>query len=86
MLNKRFRIPAFVLNFALLAAPAATLAQSDVSAREGNVWDWRDHQPTETGVSRKEQAAGVAPTSSQRESDVATVNELYRQLMHQQPR
>jgi hypothetical protein len=86
MANIKFRTRALLLTFALLAAPVMTFAQSEVPVREGNVWDWRDHQPTEAGVSRQEQAAGVAPTSSQRESEVAAVNELYRQLMHQQPR
>jgi hypothetical protein len=96
MAINKFRIPAMVLTFALLAAPAATFAQSEVPAREGpvregpvregNVWDWRDHQPTEVGVSRKEKAEGVAPTSSQRESDSTTVDTLYRQLMQQERR
>jgi hypothetical protein len=83
MTNNGFRIPAMVLTFALLAAPTVTFAQSEVPPREDNVWNWRDHQPTEGGVSRKEEAAGVAPTSSQSDSDSAAIDALYRQLMHQ---
>lgn len=75
-----FRISTMVLSFALLAAPAAAFAQSGVPTREGNVWDWRDHQPTEAEVSQKEKAAGIAPTPSQRNSDSAAVDELYQQL------
>jgi len=78
-------LAATALTFALLAAPAAAFAQSEAPAREGNVWDWRDHQPTEAGVSRKEKAAGVAPAPSQRDSNAAAVDELYQQLMHQPP-
>ena len=83
MANNGFRIPAMVLTFALLAAPAATFAQSEVPPREDNVWDWRDHQPTEADVSQKEKAAGIAPAPSQRDSDSAAVDELYQHLMHQ---
>jgi hypothetical protein len=78
-----FRISTMVLSLALLAAPAAAFAQSGVPAREGNVWAWRDHQPTEADVSQKEKAAGIAPTPSQRDSDSGAVDELYQQLMHQ---
>jgi hypothetical protein len=62
-----FRISTMVLSFALLAAPAAAFAQSRVPARDGNVWAWRDHQPTEDDVTQKERAAGITPTPSQRD-------------------
>jgi hypothetical protein len=75
--------PAMALTFALLSAPAAAFAQSGIPTREGNVWNWRDHQPTESDVSRKEAAAGIAPAPSQRASNAATVDELYQKLMHQ---
>jgi hypothetical protein len=76
-------ISTMVLGFALLAAPAAAFAQAGVPAREGNVWAWRDHQPTQDDVSHKEKAAGIAPTPSQRDLDSFAVDELYQQLMHQ---
>jgi hypothetical protein len=83
MANVPFRISTMALAFALLAAPMAAFSHTGVPTREGNVWDWRDHQPTQAGVSRKEKAAGIAPAPSQQESSAATVDELYRQLMHQ---
>jgi hypothetical protein len=83
MTNISFRIPAMALTLALLAAPAAAFTQSGVPTREGNVWGWHDHQPTEAEVSRKEAAAGIAPAPSPRASNTATVSELLRQVMHQ---
>jgi hypothetical protein len=75
---------------ALLAARAPAYAQSEVPlgngpVRNGNVWDWRDHQPTEAGVSQKEKAAGIAPAPARVRSNSATVDELYQQLLHQPP-
>jgi hypothetical protein len=78
-----FCISTMVLSFALLAAPATASAQSGVPARDGNVWAWRDHQPTEDDVTQKERAAGITPTPSQRDSDSVAVDELYQQLLHQ---
>ena len=80
-----FSIPVMAVTFALLAAQVPAYAQTGVPVRNGDVWDWRDHQPTEAGVSRKEKAAGVAPTSAQSHSNSATVDELYQQLMHRPP-
>jgi hypothetical protein len=85
MTNISFRIPTMALTFALLAAPATAFTQSGVPTREGNIWGWRDHQPTEAEVSRKEAAAGVAPAPSQRAANAATVNELFRQALHKSP-
>jgi hypothetical protein len=75
-----FRIPAMALTFVLLAVPAAGFAQTPT--REGNIWDWRDHQPTEAQTEQSEQAAGIAATKSQRDSTAATVDQLYQQLLH----
>lgn len=72
-------ISAIALAFALLAAPMAAFA--NVPTREGNIWDWRDHQPTETQVEQSEKAAGIAPTPAERDSAAATVDELNRQLL-----
>ena len=86
MPNNSFRIPTIALALALLTAPAATFAQSGAPSREANIWGWRDHQPTETEVSRMEKAAGIAPTPSQDASNAATVDELHQQLIRRQPR
>jgi hypothetical protein len=82
MATVSIRIPTAVLTFALLAAPATGFADQ-VPTREGNIWDWRDHQPTMAQVQKQEKAAGVAPTPSQGASDAATMDRLYRQLVPQ---
>jgi hypothetical protein len=66
---------------ALLAAPISAFAASPASTRNANVWDWRDHQPTETEIQQKERAAGITPTPSQSSSASATVDQLYKQLL-----
>jgi hypothetical protein len=77
----RFATPtsAIALALALLAAPTAAFA--NVPTREGNIWGWQDHQPTETQVERSEEAAGIAPTPAQRDAAAVTVDELNRQLL-----
>jgi outer membrane biogenesis lipoprotein LolB len=77
------RVAVAALAIALLAAPAAAFSREPdpVPDRNANVWDWRAHQPTQAQVERKENAAGVAPTQSQRDSGAATVDQLYRQLL-----
>jgi len=82
MTTVSIRIPTAVLTFALLAAPATGFADQ-LPTRDGNIWDWRDHQPTTVQVQKQEKAAGVAPTPSQGASEAATVDRLYRQLMPQ---
>jgi hypothetical protein len=80
----RFRIRAMALTFVLLAVPAAGFAQTQTPAREGDIWDWRDHQPTEAQTQQSEQAVGIAATKSQRDSTAAAVDQLYRQLLHRE--
>jgi hypothetical protein len=82
MTTVSIRIPIAILTFAMLAAPTMGFADQ-VPTREGNIWDWRDHQPTTAQVQKQEKAAGVAPTPSQGASEAATVDQLYRQLMPQ---
>jgi hypothetical protein len=52
----------------ILAESSLALAQSNLppggaatATREGNIWDHRDHQPTEAEVRAAEKAAGIAP-------------------------
>lgn len=86
MSNNSFRFPTIAMAVALLLPPATTLAQTGAPTREGNTWDWRDHQPTKTEVSRMEKAAGIAPAPSQNASNTANVEALYQQLMRRQPK
>ena len=76
------RVPSTVLAVALLAAPVTAFAQAQPPTRVDNIWDWHDHQSTETQVQRKEKAAGIAPTPSQEASDAVTLRQIYRQLLH----
>jgi hypothetical protein len=78
-LSSRVSVAAVAL--ALLAAPASAFGRDQIPTRNGNVWHWRDHQPTEAQVERQENAAGIASTQSQRESATTTVDQLYRQLL-----
>jgi hypothetical protein len=71
-----------VLATALFTAPVAAFAQTQTPIRIGNIWNWHDHQPTEAQVQREEKAAGIAPTPSQKASDVATLHQIYRQLLN----
>jgi len=75
------RVSVAAVAIALLVAPATAFSREQIPTRNGNVWDWRAHQPTEAQVEQNENAAGLAPTQSQRESATGTVNQLYQQLM-----
>ena len=79
--RKRHPVSVVYPSEALLAAPVATFAQAQTATREGNIWNWRDHKPTETQVHQEEKAAGVAPTPSQESSDAATLSQLDGQLL-----
>ena len=82
MQDVRSGIRLMALIFVLLAAQAAAIAQAQTPTREGNIWGWRDHQPTEAEIQQSERAAGVEPTPAQKDSNAATVDQLYQQLLH----
>jgi hypothetical protein len=63
---------------AMLLATSYTIARS--APNDGNVWDWRDHQPTRAQTVQKEKAAGVEPTKAERKSKAITENRLDQQL------
>lgn len=65
-------VMAAALAFAMVAPAAAQTAPVDVEhaspTREGNVFDHRDHQPTESQVGRAEGSSGIdypSPTTEQ---------------------
>jgi hypothetical protein len=64
------------------ASHQTAFAQAQTPTRIGNIWNWQDHQPTETQVQRDEKAAGIAPTPSQESSEAATLDQINRQLLH----
>ena len=67
----------------VLANPAPVLAQAEPvlpPAREGNIYDHKDHQPTKADIDRAQAAAGVHPQSSVPDSNVEKdVEELLKQ-------
>jgi hypothetical protein len=81
----RFRLPAVALTLALLGPIVPASGQSQPPTREGNIWGWRDHQPTEAEIQRDERAAGIAPPPSQTDSNSAEVDRIYRELLHRAP-
>ena|SRR5579859_978889 len=70
----RCAVMAAVSVFAVIAPIAAQTAPVDVEdaspTREGNVFDHRDHQPTESQVDRTEGSSGVNNPSPTTEQDV----------------
>ena len=71
-----------MLAAALTAMVSSTaLAQTRVPTREGNIWDWRDHEPVPSDVMRKEQATGIAPSPPHQQATTDEVETLYRNLM-----
>jgi hypothetical protein len=82
MENRKVRIAALALAFAVSAASPAAFAQSSTPTHEGNIWDWSDHQPTQAQTMQNEKSAGVAPSQSQSDANAAAEQQLYRQLLH----
>ena len=66
--------------FLLASAPVA-LAQV---ARNGPEWGGKDHQPTEAQVVRREDQAGVRAPPAQQQENSRTVQQLDRQLLHEE--
>ena len=63
----------------LLASATGVLAQAP---RNGPEWGGKDHQPTEAGVIRREDQAGVRAPPTQDEQNARAIEQLGRQLLH----
>ena len=63
----------------LLASATSAGAQA---ARNGPEWGGFDHQPTQREVVRREDRAGVRAPLAQQEQDRRTVQQLDRELLH----
>jgi hypothetical protein len=55
-----------------------------VATREGNTWNWRDHEPDPSMVHRKEEAAGHGASAGQQKKTTDDLENIYRQLMKNQ--
>jgi hypothetical protein len=63
----------------LLASATCVLAQVP---RNGPEWGGKDHQPTEAGVIGREDRAGVRAPAAELEQNARSVEQLGRQLLH----
>jgi hypothetical protein len=73
-----FTSGALVLAALLILGPSVTSAEP---ARNANICDWKDHEPVPSEVQKKEQAAGIAPSSQQQRADDRELENLYRSLL-----
>jgi len=72
----------------LFAMSGHTLASAEPGgppSRIGNIYGGLDHQPTQSEVQDREQAAGVGADTSQQQRNAATVDRLYEQLLGKLP-
>ena len=74
------RKAAFV-SIIVLALPMAALGQ----ARNGNVWDWKAHEPSAPAVQDAERSNGIALPPQQAEQQNREVEQLGHQLLQQTP-
>ena len=65
----------------LLASVAAAAAQAPLNGPE---WGGKDHQPTQAEVIRRENQAGVRVPPAEIQQDDRTVQQLDRQLLHEE--
>jgi hypothetical protein len=66
--KRRLMAVAVPLTLLALAEPAnaqANSADTQAPRRNGNTWDWRQWQPDQAQVMRRERQAGVAPSTAQ---------------------
>jgi hypothetical protein len=82
MSQSRLRAAVLVV-IAGLTAPVFSEAQTP--SRNGNESDFKDWQPSRGAVSNEEHAAGVAQTPAQRKSEDRELQQLYNNLLRQEP-
>ncbi len=75
-----------LLAVAALAVPclAVAPAAAEPVSRNGNIWDYKAHQPTRAGVRRREQRAGVAASPAQARHNAGAVQQLDQHLLRQE--
>ena len=72
-----------LLAVAALAVPFVAVAPAAAESvpRNGNVWDYKAHQPTRAGVRRRERRAGVAASPVQTRRNAGEVQQLDQHLL-----
>jgi len=70
---------------ATLALVSPVLGEAQTPSRNGNESDFRDWQPNRGEVSKEERAAGVAQPPAERKSEDRELQQLYNNLLRQEP-
>lgn len=75
-----------LLAAAALAVPffAVAPAAAQTVPRNGNIWDFKAHQPTRAGVRRRERRAGVAASPAQARRNAGEVHQLDQHLLREE--
>ncbi len=75
-----------LLAAATLAMPllAAAPAAAEPVPRNGNIWDYKAHQPTRAGVRRRERQAGVAASPAQARRNAGEMHQLDQHLLREE--
>ena len=75
-----------LLVIAALTVPffAVAPAVAESVPRNGNIWDYKAHQPTRAGVRRHERRAGVAASPAQARRNAGEVQQLDQQLLREE--
>ena len=63
---------------------AVAPAVAESVPRNGNVWDYKAHQPTRAGVRRRERRAGAAASPAQARRNAGEVQQLDQQLLREE--
>jgi hypothetical protein len=69
-----------LLLLALCIGAPASADSPRPPARNANIYNGFDHQPTRSEVQSRERAAGVAPDSAEQAAQNSTVEHLYEEL------
>jgi hypothetical protein len=68
----------------LAAAMVPAASRASLAQRNANVWDGKDHQPTEGAVDAEERAAGVRPGPGRDQRLNEEVDQTARRLLQQE--
>ena len=81
----RWLTAAIPLALLMLAKPASAQtkpADTQAPRNEGNRSDWRQWQPKQAEVTRREKQAGIAPSPAQQKATASELQRIDRELTH----